>query len=79
VLEARWLASWHLVLPEGDVVSAGEALPYAFEVLPGGHFLARIARAFPGLTERGYGLVVRHRTRLGRLLRVDASCTVRRA
>lgn len=78
VPEALRLDSWHIVLPDGETRSAGAGLPFAFEVLPGGGPIAWFTRAFPGVAERGYRLVAGNRTRLARLLRIDASCGVRR-
>ena len=74
----RWLESWHLALPSGDVLSAGAAAPPMFALLPGGRPLAFLLRTFPGVTERAYRLVAGNRDRLARLLRIDASCEVRR-
>jgi predicted DCC family thiol-disulfide oxidoreductase YuxK len=73
----RRLESWHLV-SNGELRSAGAAVPELFAALPGGRPLARLLRAFPGLTERAYRWVADHRTLLARLLRIDASCELRR-
>jgi len=73
----RRLESWHLVT-DGEVRSAGAAAPQLFEALPGGRPLAALLRAFPRLTERGYRWVAEHRVLLARLLRIDASCELRR-
>jgi predicted DCC family thiol-disulfide oxidoreductase YuxK len=62
---AERLASWHLVR-DGRVVSAGRALPEVLEYLPGGGVLARAVRRAPGVVERGYAFVVRHRSGLAR-------------
>jgi predicted DCC family thiol-disulfide oxidoreductase YuxK len=70
-LEAeRRLDSWHVVLPAGEVFSAGAAAPVACEVLPGGRTLARLFRAFPGATDRAYRLIASNRGPLARLLRI---------
>ena len=69
--------SWHLVAG-GRVQSAGAAAPDLFAVLPGGRPLAALLRAFPRLTERSYRWVAGHRDLLARLLRIDASCQLRR-
>ena len=75
----RWLESWHLVDRSGEVRSAGAAAAPLVELLPGGRPLAAIFRAFPGLTERAYRLVALNRDRIARVLRIDASCEVRRS
>jgi predicted DCC family thiol-disulfide oxidoreductase YuxK len=73
----RRLDSWHLVA-DGEVRSAGAAAPRLFEALPGGRPLAGVLRAFPRATERAYRWVAGHRDLLARLLRIDASCQLRR-
>jgi predicted DCC family thiol-disulfide oxidoreductase YuxK len=73
----RRLDSWHLVA-DGEVRSAGAAAPGLFEALPGGRPLAGVLRAFPRATERAYRWVAGHRDLLARLLRIDASCQLRR-
>jgi predicted DCC family thiol-disulfide oxidoreductase YuxK len=72
------LDSFHLVAPDGMVRSAGAAMAPLARLLPGGRPLAAVFRAFPGLTERAYRLVANNRNRLARLLRIDATCQVRR-
>jgi predicted DCC family thiol-disulfide oxidoreductase YuxK len=72
------LDSWHLVTSNGRLFSAGAAAEPLARLLPGGRPLAALFRAFPGLTERGYRYVADHRDRWARLLRIDASCEVRR-
>lgn len=74
---ARRLDSWHLV-SDGQIRSGGAAAPGLFEVLPGGRPLAGLLRALPGLTDRAYRWVANHRDLLARLLRIDASCELRR-
>lgn len=74
--EAR-LDSWHLVGPDGRVFSAGAAAAPLARLLPGGRPLAAVFAAFPGVTERGYQLVARHRDDLVRLLRIGPNCRVR--
>lgn len=71
------LDSWHLVEADGRVFSAGEAAPPLARLLPGGRPLAAVFAAFPGVTERAYQLVARHRDDLVRLLRIDPACQVR--
>jgi predicted DCC family thiol-disulfide oxidoreductase YuxK len=76
--EDERLDSFHLVSPSGDVRSAGAACEPLARLLPGGRPLAFIFRTFPGLTERAYRLVASNRNRLARLLRIDATCELRR-
>ncbi len=54
VPESERLDSWHLVLPSGEVRSAGAAAAPLAALLPGGRPLAFLFRSFPGLTERAY-------------------------
>ena len=75
---ARWLESWHLVSPSGDVRSAGAAAAPLAELLPAGKPLAALFRAFPGFTERAYGFVAGNRNGFARVLGIDASCELRR-
>lgn len=72
------LDSWHLVTPDGTLVSGGAAARPLARLLPGGRPLAAIFAAFPGVTERAYRYVAQHRDRWARLLRIDADCEVRR-
>ncbi len=76
--EAQRLDSWHLALPSGEVGSAGAAAAPLAELLPGGRPLAFLFRSFPGLTERAYRFVASNRNRLAKLLRIDATCQLRR-
>ena len=62
------LDSWHLVTPDGSVLSAGAAAPALARLLPGGAPLAAMFAAFPGPTERAYRWVAAHRTQLGHIL-----------
>jgi predicted DCC family thiol-disulfide oxidoreductase YuxK len=71
------LDSWHLVGADGKLFSAGAAAAPLARLLPGGRPLAAVFASFPGVTERVYGFVARHRFWLARLLRVDANCQVR--
>ncbi len=64
----RRMDSWHLVAPSGEVSSAGRALAPLADLLPGGRPLAALARTFPGAAQRGYSLVARHRSTLGRIV-----------
>jgi hypothetical protein len=63
--EQERMASWHLVLPDGRVRSAGAAFPPLLRELPGGAPLAALAERFPGAAERGYALVAGHRSLIG--------------
>jgi predicted DCC family thiol-disulfide oxidoreductase YuxK len=62
------MGSWHLVTPDGRVYSAAAAAPPLLRLLPGGKPLAAVLAAFPGVTERAYGVVARNRDRFGRLV-----------
>ena len=73
----RRLDSWHLVV-DGQVQSAGAAIPPLFDALPGGRPLAALFRISPRATERAYRWVADHRDQLASLLRIDASCQLRR-
>jgi predicted DCC family thiol-disulfide oxidoreductase YuxK len=64
--EQERMASWHLIQPNGTVRSAGAAFPPLLRELPGGTALAALAERFPESAERGYRLVARHRSVLGR-------------
>ncbi|MGH2984865.1 MAG: thiol-disulfide oxidoreductase DCC family protein [Solirubrobacterales bacterium] len=66
--EEERLASWHLVDAEGEVRSAGAALPVLLRLLPGGTPFALVAARAPRITERGYRWIAEHRSRFGRLL-----------
>jgi predicted DCC family thiol-disulfide oxidoreductase YuxK len=66
--EQERMASWHLARPEGGLSSAGAAFPPLLRELPGGAGLAALAERFPDTAERGYALVARHRSPLGRAL-----------
>lgn len=78
VAEERRLDSWHLILPSGEVRSAGAAAAPLVELLPAGRPLAAIFRAFPRSTERAYRAVANNRGRLARIVGVDATCQLRR-
>jgi predicted DCC family thiol-disulfide oxidoreductase YuxK len=60
--------SWHLVAPDGEISSAGQAAAPLLRLLPGGRPLARLAELSPRLTEAAYGLVARNRPTLGRIV-----------
>ncbi|HXF01330.1 MAG TPA: DCC1-like thiol-disulfide oxidoreductase family protein [Solirubrobacterales bacterium] len=76
--ESDRLDSWHLVLPSGEVRSAGAAAAPLAELLPAGRPLAFLLRSFPGLTERAYRRVAGNRNRFARWLGIDAGCQLRR-
>jgi predicted DCC family thiol-disulfide oxidoreductase YuxK len=75
---AERLDSWHLLLPSGELRSAGAAAAPLVSLLPGGGPAARLFERFPATTERAYRYVAAHRDRLGRLLGVEAGCGLRR-
>jgi predicted DCC family thiol-disulfide oxidoreductase YuxK len=75
---ASRLASWHLVTSDGTLYSAGAAAAPLTRILPGGRPLAALFDAFPGVTERGYRYVARHRTRWARMLRINPDRKLRR-
>jgi predicted DCC family thiol-disulfide oxidoreductase YuxK len=78
VPEAERLDSWHLVLPSGEVRSAGAGAAPLAALLPGGRPLGFLFGSFPGLTERAYRRVAANRNRFARWLGIDASCELRR-
>jgi predicted DCC family thiol-disulfide oxidoreductase YuxK len=73
--EAKKMASWHLVAPDGQVYSAGDAAPPLLRLLPGGRAPATLLEAFPRLTNRAYRFVARNRDSFGRLVGQSA-CSV---
>lgn len=74
----RRLESWHLVFPSGEARSAGAGAAPLASLLPGGRPLAALLRRFPVATERAYRWVAANRGGLARVLRIDASCEIRR-
>ena len=66
--EAERLDSWHLVRPDGSIVSAGAGAAPLARLLPGGRPLGALFEAFPRATERAYRWVADHRSVLGRVL-----------
>jgi predicted DCC family thiol-disulfide oxidoreductase YuxK len=62
------MASWHLVLADRTVRSAGAAAPELLRLLPGGRPLAWLLASLPRLTERAYRAVAARRSALGRLI-----------
>jgi len=65
---AARMRSWHLVSPNGERRSGGDAVPPLLRLLPGGRLPARAFARFPGLTDRGYRWVAEHRSQLSRLV-----------
>lgn len=65
---AERMASWHLIAPDGQRLSAGAALPAVLRLLAGGQVAAVAFERAPRLTERGYWWVAGHRSALGRLV-----------
>ena len=76
--EAKRLESWHLVLPSGEIRSAGAAAPPLMRALPGGSPLALLLERFPRTTDRAYRFVADHRGGFARIVGADAGCTLRR-
>ncbi len=76
--EAERLASWHLVLPSGEVRSGGAAAAPLARLLPSGRPLAALFDTFPRATERAYRWVAGHRSALARLVRADPDRPLRR-
>lgn len=74
----RRLESWHLVFPDGRVLSGASAAAPLAELLPAGRPLAWGLRSFPGVTERGYRWVAANRGKLARLLRISPGSEPRR-
>jgi predicted DCC family thiol-disulfide oxidoreductase YuxK len=66
--EAQRLASWHVCDDSGLLASGGGGVAYVLARLPGGAPAAALARRLPRASERAYGWVAAHRSRLGRLL-----------
>ena len=66
--EEERMASWHLVLPDGEVRSAGAGLPPLLRVLPGARPLAALAARAPRATERAYRFVAGRRSLWGRFV-----------
>jgi predicted DCC family thiol-disulfide oxidoreductase YuxK len=63
-----WMTSFHLVSPEGELLSAGEALPALLRLVRGGRYLAAALARFPNLTAASYRWIAEHRTGLSRLV-----------
>ena len=76
--EDERMASWHLIGPDGRVVSGGAAFVPLGRLLPGGRRLAALAERWPRAAERAYRLVADHRSALGRLVTRGAAARARR-
>jgi predicted DCC family thiol-disulfide oxidoreductase YuxK len=66
--EEERMGSWHLVLADGSIRSAGAAAPDLLRLLPGGRPLAGLAAAFPRSTELAYRAIAAKRGAIGRLI-----------
>jgi predicted DCC family thiol-disulfide oxidoreductase YuxK len=64
--EVERMASWHLITPAGERISAGSAIAPMLRLLPGGGPPAALLARLPRLAERGYRWVADHRSALGR-------------
>jgi predicted DCC family thiol-disulfide oxidoreductase YuxK len=65
---AEWMASMHLVSPEGRRSSGGEALPSLLRLLRCGRLPAALLARFPRLTDAGYRWVATHRIGISRFV-----------
>jgi len=74
----RRLESWHLVLPDGQIRSAGAGAIAVTALLPFGKPISWLLGRFPRATELAYTAIADNRNRISRLLRIDATCEVRR-
>jgi predicted DCC family thiol-disulfide oxidoreductase YuxK len=69
VLEpAERLASWHLVTADGCLYSGGAAVVPLLRLLPASRPAVLLFSLSPGLTDRAYRWVARHRNGVGRLV-----------
>lgn len=62
------MASWHLVSPAGERLSAGAALAPLLRLLPGGRLPAAALARLPNATKRTYRWIAEHRSQIGRLV-----------
>lgn len=62
------LASFHLVRPDGTVVSGGPALAKLFRELPGGIVVAKALELSPDATSGSYEWIAANRIRLSRFI-----------
>jgi predicted DCC family thiol-disulfide oxidoreductase YuxK len=60
------LASWHLISPDGERLSAGSGLAPLLRLLPAGTIPALGIARLPRLTNRAYDWVANHRSQLSR-------------
>jgi predicted DCC family thiol-disulfide oxidoreductase YuxK len=65
---AERLLSWHLVTADGCLYSAGAAAAPLLRLLPCGQPGVLLCSLSPGLTDRVYRWVARHRTGIGRFV-----------
>jgi predicted DCC family thiol-disulfide oxidoreductase YuxK len=65
---AERLASWHLLTADGCLYSAGAAAAPLMRLLPCGQPGALLCSLSPGLTDRAYRWVARHRTGISRFV-----------
>jgi predicted DCC family thiol-disulfide oxidoreductase YuxK len=63
-----WMTSFHLFSPEGELLSAGEALPALLRQVRGGRYPAAALARVPDLTAASYRWIAEHRTQLSRLV-----------
>jgi predicted DCC family thiol-disulfide oxidoreductase YuxK len=70
---AERLASWHLVTADGCLYSAGAAAAPLMRLLPLGRPVALLLSLSPGLTDRVYRWVARHRAGIGRFVSKGAT------
>jgi predicted DCC family thiol-disulfide oxidoreductase YuxK len=66
--EPERIASWHLISPEGERLSAGAAAAPVLGLVRGGPPLAALLGRIPRLTDRGYRWVAGHRSQLSRFV-----------
>jgi predicted DCC family thiol-disulfide oxidoreductase YuxK len=63
-----WMESFHLVAPDGALLSAGAALPALLRLIRGGRLPAALLERFPATTARSYGWIAENRTQLSRFV-----------
>ncbi len=71
------LASWHLVDEQGNVHSGGAALTEVLRRLPAGRWVAALTARAPGVTQRAYDWIARHRSMLSRPIPAAAKARAR--
>jgi predicted DCC family thiol-disulfide oxidoreductase YuxK len=67
--DAGRMESWHLKLPDGEVISGGAAIAPLADLLGLPHSIADQLRNHPELADRGYRWVADHRKAFGLLTR----------